>query len=263
MRTTKLLLLYCIVFSIGATASPLDSLRQRLQVVTDDAEKASLYTQIAGCYLNAVSAPNPYTKRINQENAINYSMLAMKLYSKRDDTTGMVRSYRDLSMAYRNQNKRAQSKWFILQANTLARKQRSPENMAATLNDLANVKMDYKDHNLAKRDLREAHRLALKYNLAAQDSLIRSSYSRLYTFIRVAPEENVFQGLDETLKKEELANLEKQKKMAALAKIQGKKKVLAVVNKKRGDEIRIKAPTIYWETPSNRLTNDSIKTVTL
>jgi hypothetical protein len=265
MKKLVLLSAYLLLLATAGYSNPLDSLRQQLQNTTDDIQKAGIYIQLANCYLEVKNAPNAYTRRINLENAANYSLLAVKAYYKHDDTTGLVNSYSSLSKAYRSQRHFAQAKWFILQANTLARKQRSVPAMVSTLNDLAAIKIDVKDYNLAKKDLREAHRLALKNALTNQDSLIKSNYSRLYTFIKVPASENVFQGLDETLKAEDMAALERQKKaLAALEaskKLQGKKKVLAAL--KRPEPIKQVTPTYYWETPSNTMTNDSVKHVSL
>jgi len=266
MKKILLLSLYTFLFSAAAMANPLDSLKQQLQITTNDTVKASIYTQMAGYYLNPANITNAYTKRINPENAINYTMLAMHLYYKQNDTTGMVNSYSNLSKAYRTQRKFAQAKWFILQANTLSRRQKSIPSIVNTLNDLAAIKMDIKDYNLAKKDLKEAHRLAWRNNLVEQDSLVKTSYTRLYTYIQVPPNENVFQGLDESIKKEELAYAARQQKLALMAKLskkqQGKKKVLAL--NKRAEPIKTAKPVIYWETPSNTTTApDSLKTASI
>ena len=266
MKKTLVLSLYTLLITAAAMANPLDSLKQQLQITTDETVKASIYSQMANCYLGATNVTNAYTKRINQENAINYTMLAMHLYYKQNDTTGMVNSYSNLSKAYRTQRKFAQAKWFILQANTLSRKQNSIPGIVNTLNDLAAIKMDIKDYNLAKKDLKEAHRLAWRNKLTEQDSLVKVSYTRLYTYIQVPSSENVFQGLDDSIKKEELAYAARQHKLALLAKLtkkqQSKKKVLAL--NKRVAPISTAKPVIYWETPSNTTTApDSLKTASI
>ena len=268
MKKLTLLFLYFALIGTASFANPLDSLRQQLQLTTTDSAKAIIYTQLANCYLNIPATSSAYTKRINQENAINYTMLAMKVYYKHDDTTGLVTSYSLLSRAYRTQKKYAQAKWFILQANTLSRRQNAIPAIISTLNDLAAIKMDIKDYKLAKKDLKEAHRLAMANKLAEQDSAVKLSYTRLYTYIQVPPEENVFQGLDETIQKEDLAYAARQKKLMAAAKAAkkapAKKKVYAVNNAaKRGTSLKNFSPAMNWETPSNKLSTDSIKTVSL
>ncbi|MDT3404925.1 hypothetical protein [Mucilaginibacter terrae] len=273
MKKLVLLSAYLLLFTLASKADTLDSLKQQLQLTTDDVAKAGIYTQIANCYLLKNSANN-YIKRISQENAINYTMLAMKTYYKYSDTTGMVYSYTNLSKAYRAQKKYTQAKWFILQANTLSRRQKSAPAIVSSLVDLAAIKIDIKDYKLAQRDLKEAHRIALKNKLASQDSAVKNTFSRLYTFIQVAPAENVFQGLDESIKKEDLIIAEQQKKLAALAALKAakkqqpsKKKLLTVANavqkKKSVEHLRLTAPTLLWETPSSKTNTDSLKTVTL
>jgi tetratricopeptide (TPR) repeat protein len=267
----KLLLLFASIILLSTTvnANPLDSLKQQLQLTTNDTLKAGIYTQMAYCYLEQSKVPNAYSKRINAENAINYTMLAMHLYSRQNDTTGLVTSYSNLSKAYRTQSKYAQAKWFILQANTLSRRQNSVSNIVNTLVDLAAIKIDIKDYNLAKRDLKEAHRLAKSNHLLAQDSVVKDGYTRLYNFIQVPPAENVFQGLDDNIKKEELAYAAKQKKLAAAMKMAAKKPsakkkaMIAAVNKTRTEPVKLTAPVVYWETPSNTATPDTIKTAAL
>jgi len=273
MKKLVLLSAYIVLFSLASKADNLDSLKQQLQVTTDDIAKAGIYTRIANCYLVSVKpSSNSYTRRISQENAINYTMLAMKAYYKYSDTTGMIGSYTNLSKSYRLQKKYAQAKWFILQANTLARRQKAAPAVVNTLIDLASIKIDIKDYNLAKKDLKEAHRVAMKNNFAEQDSVVKVVYSRLYTFIQVPPSENVFQGLDESIKKEELAYDARQKKLAAIAALKvakkhpvNKKKMMVVANntKKTVAPLKLTAPAILWETPSSKTNTDSLKTVTL
>ncbi|MFD1255634.1 hypothetical protein ACFQ3S_02395 [Mucilaginibacter terrae] len=266
MKKTLLLTAYLLLVALAGFSNPLDSLKQQLQLTTDDTQKASIYLQLAACYMEPQNAPNAYTKRINQENAINYTMLAMKVYYRKDDTTGLVSSYSNLSKAYRAQYKYAQAKWFILQANTLSRRQNSIPAIITTLVDLAAIKIDIKDYKLAKKDLKEAHRLAMANNLIVQDSVVKLSYTRLYTYLQVPPSENVFQGLDESIRKEELAYAARQKKLAAnmkpAKKVLTKKKML-VANVTRGESIRLTKPAINWEIPMSSTPADSLKTAAL
>ncbi|MBS7563052.1 hypothetical protein KHS38_01430 [Mucilaginibacter sp. Bleaf8] len=191
-KTATLYILFAISFLNFAYADSIDSLKQKLQVTTIDSAKADIYTRLAGCYMNFDSAPNRYTKRIYSENAINYTMLALHLYSKISDTTGLRNSYSDLAKAYRSQNKFAQAKWFVLQANYLARQQKDTKYIISTLVDLAGIKMDIKDYNLAKKDLKEALRLTVLNNLLEQDTKIKPAFTRLYASTKVADDENIF-----------------------------------------------------------------------
>jgi tetratricopeptide (TPR) repeat protein len=270
MKKAVLLFAYLISLNVAVSANPLDSLRQQLQITTDNTVKANIYTQLANCYLDALTIADPYTKRVNQENAINYTMMGMRIYYKQDDTTGLKMSYSNLAKAYRSQKKYAQAKWFILQANTLARRQNDVPDVIGSLIELAAIKMDIKDYQLAKKDLKEAHRLAKANNLTDQDSTVKLSYTRLYTYIQVPASENVYQGLDESIAKEEKAYAEKQKKLMIAAALKAKAKK-AVTLKKKPYMASIKRTTaskrnmlpvvMNWDIPvSNTAVTDTVRT---
>ncbi len=266
MKKLFLLAAYSIFFITAVKATPIDSLKQKLQLTTDDAEKAVIYSQMAECYLSNINSTNAYTKRISQENAVNVTMQAMRLYYKHNDTTGLVSSYRNLAKGYRSQRKFAQAKWFILQANTLSRQQKSTPNIINTLVDLADIKMDINDYNLAKRDLKEAHLLAVKNSMTEHDSLVKTAFSRLYAVIHVPENENVFTQSPKDLKAEiramDLLNAKKAVAIKPIIKSFSKKKVFTAANK-RTFIPKVQMPTVNWETPSNIMTSDSIKMVSL
>jgi len=206
-KITTLFILTLSAFNIAFADSSLDSLKQQLQTATQDSTKAIIYSKLANCYLNMQNVPNAYTKRINQENAINYTMLALHLYSKRSDTTGLTQSYSDLAKAYRSQRKYAQAKWFVLQANTLSRQQKSIPAIITSLVDLASIKMDIDDYLLAKKDLKEAYKLAVLNKELLLDSLVKNAYTRFYVKIKVPENENIFSSSVDN----EIIALEKEK----------------------------------------------------
>ncbi|QJD97805.1 hypothetical protein HH214_18945 [Mucilaginibacter robiniae] len=191
MKRLFVLSIILLSFTSRIFANGLDSLKQQLQITTIDSAKAAIYTRMVDYYLDENNSPNRYSKRINAENAVNYSMLALHLYSKNDDTTGLKTSYTNLSKAYRMQRLYAQAKWFILQANALARQQTKVDDIIGTLVQLAAIKMDIHDYKLANRDLKEALRWSLHYD-SLQVNDIKRSYTRLYTYISVPTEENIF-----------------------------------------------------------------------
>jgi len=266
MKKILLLAAYSLFIITAVKANPIDSLKQKLQLTTNDSLKAIIYSQMAECYLSNVNSTNAYTKRISQENAVNVTMQAMRLYYKHNDTTGLVNSYRNLSKGYRSQRKFAQAKWFILQANTLSRQQKSTPDIINTLVDLADIKMDINDFNLAKRDLKEAHLLAVKNKFFECDSLVKIGFSRLYTVIHVPENENIFtqspQDLRAELRALDLLNAKKAVTIKPIIKSFSKKKVLTAANK-RTFIPKIQMPVMNWETPSNIMTSDSIKMVSL
>jgi tetratricopeptide (TPR) repeat protein len=270
MKKAVLLFAYLISLNVAASANPLDSLRQQLQITTDNTVKANIYTQLANCYLDALTIADPYTKRVNQENAINYTMMGMRIYYKQDDTTGLKMSYSNLAKAYRSQKKYAQAKWFILQANTLARRQNNVPDVIGSLIELAAIKMDIKDYQLAKKDLKEAHRLAKANGLTDQDSTVKLSYTRLYTYIQVPASENVYQGLDESIAQEEKAYAERQKKLMIAAALKAKSKKVVTFKKKpymasikrTNVSKRNMLPVVMnWDIPvSNTAVSDTVRT---
>ncbi|WP_158828481.1 hypothetical protein [Mucilaginibacter lacusdianchii] len=235
MKKIATLLILIAVFSSGfAQAGIIDSLKQQLQVTTEDSLKADIYTKIATCYLDFDSAPNTYTKRIYQENAINYTMAALHLFSKRADTTGLKISYTNLSKAYRSQNKFAQAKWFVLQANALSRQQNNVNDIINSLVELASIKMDIRDYNLARKDLNEALRLSVLNNSIDDNAQVKQAFTRLYNFIKVTDEENIFINAN-LLKASTYASLTSKKKAVKTTKMTtatSKRKIYAVSNKK-------------------------------
>jgi len=266
MKKLLLLALYSFFVIAAVKANPIDSLKQKLQLTTDDSTKAIIYSQMAECYLSNINSTNAYTKRVSQENAVNVTMQAMRLYYKHNDTTGLIGSYRNLSIGYRSQRKFAQAKWFILQANTLARQQKSAPDIISTLVDLAAIKMDINDFNLAKRDLKEAHLLAVKNKMIERDSLVKVGFSRLYTVIHVPENENIFTQSNKDLRAElramDLLNAKKAVSIKPIIKSFSKKKLLTAANK-RTFIPKLQMPVLNWETPSNIMTSDSIKMVSL
>ncbi len=266
MKKLILLAAYSLFIITAVKANTIDSLKQKLQLTTDDSQKAVIYSQMAELYLNDVNSTNAYTKRISQENAVNVTMQAMRLYYRHNDTTGLIGSYRNLAKGYRSQRKFAQAKWFILQANTLSREQKSTTDIINTLVDLAAIKMDINDFNLAKRDLKEAHLLAVKNNLTACDSLVKIGFSRLYTVIHVPDSKNVFtqspQNLRAELKALDLLNAKKAVSIKPIIKSFSRKKVLTAALKPTYIP-KVQMPAVNWETSSNIMNSDSLKMVSL
>lgn len=161
----------------------LDSLKQQLQSVTNDTLKSTLYTQIAAEYLKYDNLDSR-TKRFYQTQALNYSYLALHLYSGLSDTAGLVTTFNSLAKVYRSQKKYPQAKWFILQSNTISRAKKDIPNIMASLLVLANIKMEIKDYTLAMRDLNEALRLSKANHFPKVESTVQESYVLLYTHLK-------------------------------------------------------------------------------
>jgi tetratricopeptide (TPR) repeat protein len=163
--------------------STLDSLRQQLEVATNDTIKADLYNRIAGQYLNYDKLDSK-TKRSYQAQALNYTYSALHLYSSLGDTTGLLSCFNGLAKVYRSQKKYPQAKWFILQSNSLSRAKKDIPNIISSLFVLANIKMEIKDYSLAMRDLDEALKLSRTHHSAKDESNIQQGYVLLYTHLK-------------------------------------------------------------------------------
>ncbi len=165
------------------TLTTLDSLKQQLQLATNDTLKSSLYTQIAAEYLKYDNLDSR-TKRLYQSQALNYSYLALHLYSNLSDTAGLRTTFNSLAKVYRSQKKYPQAKWFILQSNTLSRAKKDIPNIMSSLLVLANIKMEIKDYSLAMRDLNEALALSQANHYPKVESTVQESYALLYTHLK-------------------------------------------------------------------------------
>jgi tetratricopeptide (TPR) repeat protein len=165
------------------TLSTLDSLKQQLQLAANDTLKSNLYTQIAAEYLKYDNLDSR-TKRFYQAQALNYSYLALHLYSDLTDTAGLRTTFNSLAKVYRSQKKYPQAKWFILQSNSLSRATNDIPNIMASLIVLANIKMEIKDYSLAMRDLDEALKLSVVNHQPKVESRVQESYVLLYTHLK-------------------------------------------------------------------------------
>ncbi|MCJ8211504.1 hypothetical protein MUY27_17425 [Mucilaginibacter sp. RS28] len=174
------------IFTLGVTLSfastnPVDSLQKIINDSASDSLKADLYNQMANRYMNYGALQDRSLKNMYQENALHYTLSALHHYYKVDDTVGMRRSYERLAVVYHDQKKYTQAKWFILQANTLAREKADATNIINTLVKLAQIKMDIKDYNLAKGDLREALTLASANCFGKEQADVMQAYVQYYT----------------------------------------------------------------------------------
>lgn len=152
----------------------------QLDTTTNDSSKVKLYTLLANEYLRYDSTSNKKNKLRFQNEALNYSYLALHLYSRYDDSTGMRNCYDNLAKVYHSQKKYPQAKWFILQSNSLSRTLNDLPNVTVSLVKLAAIKMDLKDYTLAMRDLNEALKLSLVLRDAQSESNVQYNFAILY-----------------------------------------------------------------------------------
>jgi len=69
-------------------------------------------------------------------------------------------NFSDLARLYVHQNRFSEAKWFLLQSNIISRQQNDDKHTVANLIDLALIKANIGDYELAQQDLSEAHDIA-------------------------------------------------------------------------------------------------------
>jgi tetratricopeptide (TPR) repeat protein len=212
----------------------IDSLKFHLQLIANDSLKSGIYSQIAAQYLKYDTIPNRSVKKMYQNNALNYTYLALHVYSKYNDTVGLRNCFNNLAKVYRSQKKYSQAKWFILQSNTLSRVKKDVPNITASLIELAAIKMDIKDYSLAMTDLNEALKLSTTSRDPRAESRVQEKYALLYSHLKNYTKEAIAMKrhdfIEDSIKKGEEALLIA--KLNAKDSVQTKKKLNTVPAKK-------------------------------
>ncbi|MEO7212544.1 hypothetical protein [Mucilaginibacter sp.] len=166
-------------FKTYAAPTDLDSLKQKLQL-TVDSLKGPVYTEIADVYLKYDTISNR-KKRIQYQNeALNYTMLALHKYSYYSDSVGLRVSFDALAKVYTSQHKFSQAKWFVLQSINISRIKNDVPNLIASLIKLSTVKMEIKDYKLAMRDLNEALTLSIANKIPQLEAAVQKNFGYLY-----------------------------------------------------------------------------------
>ena len=185
----------------------IDSLKQQVKLAANDTLKALIYTRIAAIYLNYDTISTKRKQLTYQNEAINYTLLAIQRYAVYDDTTGLRLSFDNLAKVYSAQKKYSQAKWFILQSNTLSRAKNDTPNIIASLLTLSLVKTDIKDYSLAMRDLNEALQLSITNHSQKAELEILRNYALLYHQLKNYPKEALVlkkrDSLEESFRKDE------------------------------------------------------------
>ncbi|MES2266186.1 MAG: hypothetical protein V4520_05480 [Bacteroidota bacterium] len=162
----------------------IDSLKQKLQLTTNDTLKGAIYTQIATEYLQFDKQPNRNLKAYYQSEAIHWTLLALHNYSYYEDTTGIRNSFDDLARVYIAQRKFSQAKWFTLQSNKISRQVKDIPNIISSLVKLSAIKMELKEYKMAMRDLDEASRWSSANNMPALEAVVQQNYAYLYNRLK-------------------------------------------------------------------------------
>lgn len=166
--------------TLRAADTQIDSLKQKLQLTTNDTLKGPIYTQIAAEYLKYDVIVNRNRKAYYQSEAIHYTMLALHNYSFYEDTTGIKSSFDDLAQVYLSQKKYSQAKWFVLQSINISRIKKDVPNLITGLVKLSAIKMETKDYKLAMRDLNEALRWSVGNKMPEKEALVQQNFAYLY-----------------------------------------------------------------------------------
>jgi tetratricopeptide (TPR) repeat protein len=195
---------------LSAHAADLDSLKQKLQI-TSDSLKGPIYTEIAGHYMHYDTVLNRHVRYYYQGEALNYTMLALHIYSSNSDSLGMRTCYTNLAKIHRDQRNFSQAKWFILQSNAISRQKHDIPNTITSLIELAAIKSDIKDYKLAVADLNEALKIAVKSKDARSESAVQVGYADLYRHMKdydkAALAIQKHEAIDDSIRKAEEAKL--------------------------------------------------------
>ncbi|QHS57431.1 hypothetical protein GWR56_18475 [Mucilaginibacter sp. 14171R-50] len=162
----------------------IDSLKQKLQLTTNDTLKGAIYTQIATEYLKFDKQPNRNLKAYYQTEAIHYTLLALHNYSYYEDTTGIRSSFDDLARVYVAQKKYSEAKWFTLQSNKISRQKKDIANIVSSLVRLSAIKMELKEYKMAMRDLNEALKWSTVNKMPALEAVVQQNYAYLYNRLK-------------------------------------------------------------------------------
>jgi hypothetical protein len=188
----------------------IDSLKQQLKLISDSL-KGPAYTQIAAYDLKYATFQKRKKQLIYQNAAISNTLLAIRIYSKYHDTTGLRISFDNLAKVYHAQHKYSHAKWFILQSNTLSRDKKDNPNIIASLIELASIKSDINDYSLAMRDLNEALMLSSKNHYPQQESEVQLNYALLFNnmknYVKAGVSLKRHQAIDDSIKRDEEAKL--------------------------------------------------------
>jgi hypothetical protein len=187
-----LILLMFAVFKLSAFIMPdsvaqktsgkpmVDSLKQQLTQAPNDSVKAGLYKQIAEQYLNYDTLSDKKDRQYYQNEALSYTFMAIRSFSRYNDTVSLRDCFNDLTKVYISQKKYSQAKWYILQSNTISRNMNDVPNIISSLIVLAGIKMDINDNSLARSDLDESLHLAMLNHLPLEQASVQKTYATLY-----------------------------------------------------------------------------------
>ena len=167
----------------------LDSLQLELKANNYQSLKGPLYSEIAARYLAYDTITSKKQRVLYQNQALNFTMLALHQFSAYNDTTGLRISFDGLAKVYFSQKKYSQAKWFILQSNSLSRAKNDVPNIISSLLTLSSIKSAINDYVLAMGDLNEALKLSEVNHLQKTELDVLKNYAMLYSMLKNYPKE--------------------------------------------------------------------------
>ncbi len=210
----------------------LDSLKKVAKTNKYQSLKGPLYSEIAARYLAYDTISSKKIRTNYQNEALNYTMLALHQFSSFNDTTGLRVSFDGLAKVYLSQKKYSQAKWFVLQSNSLSRSKKDVPNIISSLMMLATVKGEIKDYALAIKDLDEAQRLAETHHYQQIELNVLKNYALLYSAAKNYPKEELYLKKRDSL----LASIQKDEDAKQLAAL----KAQTLIQKKKVDSLQKK-----------------------
>jgi tetratricopeptide (TPR) repeat protein len=177
----------------------LDSLKQFVKSAASDSIKGLLYTEIATRYLNYDTISNKKQQLNYQNEALIYTMMALRKYSICNNNPGLRVSFDNLAKVYFSQKKYSQAKWFILQSNSLSRAEKDVPNIITSLLTLSAIKSEIKDYKLAISDLNEALQLSVTNHYPLMEMDVLKNYALLYSRLQDYPKEELMLKKRESL----------------------------------------------------------------
>ncbi|RKR83416.1 hypothetical protein BDD43_3624 [Mucilaginibacter gracilis] len=171
---TATLLILAMSTKMYAHAMVTDTMT-RAQYIRSQTVKADTLNRLA----LKLAVPTATQKELNQ--AIEYIMKGLHMYSKFRDTIGVRETFDHLALVYHLQKKYTQAKWFSVQSNSLSIQLKDTGNIINSLIALAVVKTETKDYAIARKDLHEAMRFAKLTPGITLQIKVEEAYADFYT----------------------------------------------------------------------------------
>jgi tetratricopeptide (TPR) repeat protein len=133
---------------------------------------------MAECYVHIAAIKEKQGDYDEAEDLILHQ--ALPLFRSADNQYGRISCFDVLGQLYHKQKRYSEAKWFFIQANMQSRKLKDTVGIIASLVNLAKVKVDIKDYDLALRDYREADTLSRRKSLLTLQAAVKKGLGLVY-----------------------------------------------------------------------------------